>query len=487
MKRSAFPELAEVQAVKRQEKHIENAAPATLMRPVSPPTIARKASKPGPRLSAVEAGELTVDDHFALFSSKLLEASRTVLPGTSRISHAAWCELYQHNLNPQGRHFVIHQHDHPVAGTHYDLRLQCNGTSSISFAIMYGLPGDPNSRRLSRNATETRVHNLWNHLIETASHSTGSMLIWDTGEYSILPYRESKQAPKSSSEESDHSGPINSQHGLSESQKLHDAFQQGRIRIRLHGTRLPHNYTVSLRLSKDDYRSEQPGPPWWQRKKLSPGPARRETQQTSSSESESDPSTSSSAPFTVLNKDQLTSFRRTASPSLKNHHTTAGHISPSDHSSTSRKRPTKPTFLHTNHPSEPNSVNKVSNITGAHSENENENKDEDEDELETTRLTNTYPGGATNTISSIHQRRWFLTLDRHNSGFVHQLNKATGHKRWVRRWSVDDDTRDGFERFHVLGREVERSVVTGRLARDILRDEGVEGFVPRGGWRGVVE
>jgi tRNA G46 methylase TrmB len=26
---------------------------------------------------------------------------------------------------------------------------------------MYGLPGDPNSRRLNRNATETRVHNLW--------------------------------------------------------------------------------------------------------------------------------------------------------------------------------------------------------------------------------------------------------------------------------------------------------------------------------------
>jgi hypothetical protein len=26
---------------------------------------------------------------------------------------------------------------------------------------MYGLPGDPKSRRLNRNATETRVHTLW--------------------------------------------------------------------------------------------------------------------------------------------------------------------------------------------------------------------------------------------------------------------------------------------------------------------------------------
>jgi hypothetical protein len=26
---------------------------------------------------------------------------------------------------------------------------------------MYGLPGDPNSQRLNRNATETRIHCLW--------------------------------------------------------------------------------------------------------------------------------------------------------------------------------------------------------------------------------------------------------------------------------------------------------------------------------------
>jgi hypothetical protein len=50
-----------------------------------------------------------------------------------------------------------------------------------------------------------------------------------------------------------------------------------------------------------------------------------------------------------------------------------------------------------------------------------------------------------------------------------------------------DGTRDGFERFHVLGREVERSVVTERLVREVLADEGIEGFVPSGGWRGVVK
>ena len=46
-------------------------------------------------------------------------------------------------------------------GVHYDLRLQFSESSSISFAIPYGLPGNPNSLRPNRMAIETRVHNLW--------------------------------------------------------------------------------------------------------------------------------------------------------------------------------------------------------------------------------------------------------------------------------------------------------------------------------------
>jgi hypothetical protein len=79
-------------------------------------------------------------------------------------------KLYEANSGTsRGAHFIIHQHDHPIAGTHYDLRLQINETSSVSWAIMYGLPGDPNSFRLNRNATETRIHCLW---VSTDSHST---------------------------------------------------------------------------------------------------------------------------------------------------------------------------------------------------------------------------------------------------------------------------------------------------------------------------
>jgi DNA polymerase Ligase (LigD) len=114
-----------------------------------------------PTTAAVESGDVNLEDPVSFFSAKLLEAARPELPGVPRLSHERWLDIYHRNQHPHGRHFVIPQHDHPVAGTHYDLRLQCNATSSISWACMYGLPGDPNSRRLNRNATETRVHNLW--------------------------------------------------------------------------------------------------------------------------------------------------------------------------------------------------------------------------------------------------------------------------------------------------------------------------------------
>lgn len=41
--------------------------------------------------------------------------------------------------------------------------------------------------------------------------------------------------------------------------------------------------------------------------------------------------------------------------------------------------------------------------------------------------------------------------------------------------------------FLVLGRDVERSIVTGRTADEVMRDEGVEGYVGRKGWKAVVE
>ena len=108
-----------------------------------------------------------------------------------------------------------------------------------------------------------------------------------------------------------------------------------------------------------------------------------------------------------------------------------------------------------------------------------------EEETERTRLSNAYPG-AENSIGSIYQRRWFLSLDRVGSGFE-PVTDFEGVKTW-RRVVVDDNEGERNEGgFVVLGREVERSVVTGRMAEEVLSDEGVEGFVGRRGWRGVVE
>lgn len=137
---------------------IEEAASESELKAKSTGETAHGAS---PTTAAVECGDVGLEDPVSFFSTKLLEAARPELPGIPRLSHGHWLDIYHRNQHPHGRHFVIHQHDHPVAGTHYDLRLQCNATSSISWACMYGLPGDPNSRRLNRNATETRVHNLW--------------------------------------------------------------------------------------------------------------------------------------------------------------------------------------------------------------------------------------------------------------------------------------------------------------------------------------
>lgn len=149
---------------------------ASLSAPVSPPrrkfADARRVQTldknthggaESPSLAAVEAGEIEVDDHVKLFSTRLAQASRPEPPlGTyPRLSIEDWADLYSRNQHANGHHFVIHQHDHPVAGPHYDLRLQFSESSSLSWAIMYGLPGDPNSRRINRNATETRVHCLW--------------------------------------------------------------------------------------------------------------------------------------------------------------------------------------------------------------------------------------------------------------------------------------------------------------------------------------
>lgn len=105
--------------------------PTTLDRSISPPPT-RRASKvqqqtdkdnegestkhpAGPSLAAIEAGQAKVQDHLAYFASHLSNAIR---PGAQpEIPISDFQDLYQRNNHRHGRHFVIHQHDHPISGT----------------------------------------------------------------------------------------------------------------------------------------------------------------------------------------------------------------------------------------------------------------------------------------------------------------------------------------------------------------------------------
>ncbi|KAF2856721.1 hypothetical protein T440DRAFT_437682 [Plenodomus tracheiphilus IPT5] len=365
-----------------------------------------------PTLAAVEAGKAKIDDHLTYFCQHLSKSIRPKDPTTPHLSLSSFGHLYASNCNPQGHHFVLHQHNHPRAGIHYDLRLQFSASSSLSFAIPKGLPGNPNSRSIGRLAVETRVHNYWNHLIESASHETGSLIIWDTGTYSVLPRKVKGRksgipSPKTSEDEDSASDEIERMdkpdrqdtRQIQENQNLISAFQSRYIRLRLHGTRLPPNYTIILRLPSNS---------------ITKPPARCKNGRKNNAKKAKpaqDPSDSEDTPEVETNEQE-------------------------------------------------------------------QNLDTDTEEDAQTRATNAYPG-ATNDIGSIHQRHWFLQLDRQNSGF--ELDKTGGGKGvWVRKGESG-----GFEPFLVRGRDVERSVVTGRLARDVESDEGVEGFVGRGGWVGV--
>jgi hypothetical protein len=250
------------------------------------------------------------------------------------------------------------------------------------------------------------------------------MLIWDTGEYSVLPYRGS---PIDSGAES--GGDEASNATVTDSEKLHHAFQQRKIRLRLHGTRLPQGYTLAIRADKDHFPTEQPRKPARTRRRKDPKSAHGQKKESSSSED-------SDTDQPQLGRRVIESLHRSASP------------------------PTK-------------------------AEIGNEDAHAASEESETIRLTNAYTG-ATNDINSVHQRKWYLSMDRNSSGFFPVRDNRTGLKTWTRKTGPGGKLY-GFEKFWVMGRDVERSVVTGRLAKDIMEDEGVEDYVPRGRWRPVTE
>lgn len=193
---------------------------------------------------------------------------------------------------------------------------------------------------------------------------------------------------------------------LSNSERLFAAFQQRHIRLRLHGTKLPSNYTVSLRLPSNNDRSAQPRRPKRKRRRVDPSKASR-----SAAEPKTDGESGSEVPMTAIPETETTRQDGDAAALAS------------------------------------------------------------EDEEDATIRTNNAYTGATNSIGSVHQRHWFLTLDRRNSGF---RKTPSG---WEGPW----------EPFYVRGRDVERSIITGRGADEVMADEGVSKFVGRKMWRPILE
>ncbi|KAI0433822.1 DNA polymerase ligase-domain-containing protein [Xylaria sp. FL1042] len=431
--------------------------------------------------SAIEAGQASVDDHLNYFGTRLQETTLSPFPSeTPHLSVEGYRKLYEANAgSSQGAHFVIHQHDHPIAGTHYDLRLQINEMSSASWAIMYGLPGDPNSFRLNRNATETRIHCLWNHLIETGSHATGSLLIWDTGTYTILP-TERKQSRDDSQSSTDEES---NEQQWTEQQKLHHSFEARKIRLQLHGTRLPTPYVLYLRLTREEDvvgRARSTRIPKTRRRRGAPSALSRKTTRSAKGRNASEYATSSDSEPGYAS----TSSRRGAGKQQQ------GIGTGNDEDDIE--------IVHA--PAE-----QMKEGEKGISATDRELRELEDEEV---RRTNAYPG-ATNSIGSVHQRRWYLSLDRETSGFVKR--RREGRAVWENTDSdsvaptdalqegedakkekgTDEDHAAAVPRlaypFYVRGVEHERSVVTGRLGSEVLRDEGVTGYVGRKGWQAILK
>ncbi|KAI1288727.1 DNA polymerase ligase-domain-containing protein [Xylaria venustula] len=427
-----------------------------------------------PTTSAIEAGNASIDDHLNYFSTRLAKTTLSPFPeDMPHLSVEGYRRLYEANAgSSRGAHFIVHQHDHPIAGTHYDLRLQINETSSASWAIMYGLPGDPNSFRLNRNATETRIHCLWNHLIETASHATGSLIIWDTGTYTILP-TERKQSRDDSQSSSDEDS---SSTQLTEQQKLHQAFAARKIRIQLHGTRLPTPYVLNLRLTREEDaagRARSTRVPKTRRRRGAPSTLLGRVTRSTAKGKKPEPSTSSDSEpeYDHAGKQQR-----------------AAGIGDDEDDEEIVRAP----------------VEQVGEAGNDISATERELRELEDEEV---RRTNAYTG-ATNSIGSVHQRRWYLSLDREASGFMKRRRegrtvwestdtslitstepprKAEGSKTVSKRDEDDSVVTRLAYPFYVCGVEHERSVVTGRLGSEVLSDEGVTEYIGRKGWQAIVK
>jgi len=113
--------------------HSRASPPTSLEAPISPPPSTRSLKRrrtqqddpsSPPNLAAIEAGQAQIDDHLAVFSEQLSRHIRPCAAGQGDLlSIDDFKGLYRRNQHQHGRHFVVHQHDHPVAGMSFQSTL----------------------------------------------------------------------------------------------------------------------------------------------------------------------------------------------------------------------------------------------------------------------------------------------------------------------------------------------------------------------------
>lgn len=154
--------------------HSRASPPTSLEAPISPPPSTRSIkrrkthqddSSSPPNLAAIEAGEARIDDHLSVFSERLSQHIRPCAVGQGDLlSIDDFKDLYRRNQHQHGRHFVVHQHDHPIAGRfcQFSLFLFFQVTRSVFFSIRsrsrVGTVGSSQSHASLRNMTKERMH-----------------------------------------------------------------------------------------------------------------------------------------------------------------------------------------------------------------------------------------------------------------------------------------------------------------------------------------
>lgn len=122
--------------------------------------------------------------------------------------------------NRKGSIFVIQKHD--ASTLHYDFRLEMDGVLK-SWAVPKGPSTDPSEKRLAIPTPDHDIdHADFEGVIPDGKAGAGPVLIWDRGRYENLA-------------EDDEGNGVPS---------MHEAFDQGRIRVRLNGKKLRGGYAL---------------------------------------------------------------------------------------------------------------------------------------------------------------------------------------------------------------------------------------------------